>query len=444
MKLLYSILFMIAFCSGISRAQTMITVTNTTSMMNCDGAAYFNTSSSYSPAIYTWSWYQDSTLINTGDTSITNLCSGNYQFVLDSAGMVVYSTWFTIGNPCSGFYISTSSTNTDPNACTGSITITPMGGTAPYTYQWSNGTTTQNIYGLCIGTYMITCVDANGCSATGTAIVNDGDSTGLLTSYIYTYDDYNAQCLGSAYAYPQGGIAPYTITWSNGDSGETADSLCAGIYSVTIWDANNDTITNTFAIVDPSTTYGNNPFLDSMAVDSLYGYLVENCTIDYNNIDSASLANAVYDSVNQNLYVTWAVYNPNGAVTYINDTLGISGQPGVYFLTITVYCPVKSGEQYFGIIGAIYLNSDGSLSVKDNELDWSMPYPNPFKDNISLSNESGAECTITLTDASGRYISTTRTSSTQIELGNLGILTSGTYFLHVSTITGSKTWKLVK
>ena len=46
----------------------------------------------------------------------------------------------------------------------GSITQTPSGGTAPYTFAWSNGATTQNLTGITAGVYVSTVTDAGGCS----------------------------------------------------------------------------------------------------------------------------------------------------------------------------------------------------------------------------------------------------------------------------------------
>lgn len=445
MKHLYTLL-LIALLAGTqsAKAQTMITVTNTTGSFLCDGTAYFNAWSSYNPATYNWSWYQDSTLISTGDTLLTDLCSGYYQFELDSAGTLVYTTSFYIGDPCSGFYASVTTTNTEPNLCTGTAVITPIGGTAPYAYSWQNGATTQNLTDLCPGTYTVTCVDANGCAATSTFNIFDGDSTAVLTNNLTVTDDYDGNCSGTATAAPQGGTPPYTIIWSNGQTGDYATGLCAGIYSVTVWDSDNDTITGSFVVADSTSTFGNNPYSDSIPVDELYGYLVENCTIVYSAIDSASLADAIYDSVTQNLYVTWEIYSANGTVTYLYDTLGLSGQPGVYTLSITVYCPSKSAEEYFKIIGGIYLNADGSLAIVEDDLAWTSPYPNPFTGTISLQNEQALNCTVTLVDAQGRRIVAFLSNETEIRIDELTALGAGTYFLNVATDKGSKTWKLVK
>ena len=281
MKLLYTLLLATMFGATAANAQ-LITVTNATSPVACDGAAYLDSPSQF-PAEYTWNWYQDSTLINSGDTAIFNLCVGNYSIVIDSAGIVNWTETFSVGEPCSNLLVTANVTNTYPNTCTGSITISVSGGSAPYTYMWSNGTTTQNVTDLCVGTYTIYCTDSYGCNTTTAATVLEyGDSTGSLTAYVYASYDFNGDCLAMANVYTAGGTEPYSVLWSNGDTGEITDSLCAGIYSVTVWDATGDTTTNTFAVTDPSTTYGNNPFLDSIPVNDPYSYFIENCVIDYN------------------------------------------------------------------------------------------------------------------------------------------------------------------
>src|SRR5687768_18566182 len=47
---------------------------------------------------------------------------------------------------------------------TGSIDLTVSGGVGPYTYDWSNLATTQDVSGLVAGTYTVTVEDANGCT----------------------------------------------------------------------------------------------------------------------------------------------------------------------------------------------------------------------------------------------------------------------------------------
>jgi hypothetical protein len=64
----------------------------------------------------------------------------------------------------------------DSLACDGTLSVLVTDGTAPYSYTWTNGAsnyTTSAIQDLCSGTYALSVVDANGCSATNSAVIND-------------------------------------------------------------------------------------------------------------------------------------------------------------------------------------------------------------------------------------------------------------------------------
>ena len=122
------------------------------------------------------------------------------------------------------------------DVCNGTAQVDVAGGNLPYSYQWSNGLTVANGMGLCPGNYSVLVTDTDGCSATTSIIINEpapivlgtnvsGSSCGLAD--------------GSVVAnVTSGGSAPFTFTWSNGDSGNTADSLAAGNYAVNVVDAN--------------------------------------------------------------------------------------------------------------------------------------------------------------------------------------------------------------
>ena len=101
---------------------------------------------------------------------VTNLCPGTYSVTFNSNGTAVTLTFtITAGsfNPCLNFGGFTTPTNSvDSVTCDGIVTASIINGTGPYTYQWSNGSTTPTINNLCPGQYCCYVADANGCTAT--------------------------------------------------------------------------------------------------------------------------------------------------------------------------------------------------------------------------------------------------------------------------------------
>ncbi len=389
-------------------------------------------------------------LWNTGATtsSISNLCIGTYSVTIyDATDSVTLN--FTIIS-CTQFTGTFSTTPTSaPAVCDGTATCSPINGTAPYVFMWSTGITTQVNSNLCDGTYTLTCTDANGCTFTGSALVGDSAPvTNPLAANLASTDDLTNNCSGSASVSPSGGIAPYTIEWSTGEITNSLSNLCAGIYSVSVWDAMSDSTTVNFVIADSSSTYNNNPYPNGPINDTLYTDLVTNCIIDYTAIDSASLYQAVYNSSTQSLYVTWAVYSPTDTI-YISDTLALIGNPGYYNLTISVYCPNKSGNDFFKIEQVVYFDGSqvwmSTLNVTENALDNISIYPNPFTNSISIDNRDGVIQSIKLVDINGRVLSEMHAlNSEMVKLDQLESLSSGTYFMVLSGENSSKTVKVMK
>jgi hypothetical protein len=133
-------------------------------------------------------------IINQGSYLVTNLCPGTYIVTFSINGAPSTSITFVITagtfNPCVNFGGFLTPTNSvDSTSCDGIITATVTGGTAPYTYLWSIGATTQTIGNLCPGGYCCYVTDMNGCTANlcdtvGVQSPNFGDT--LIISNIGT------------------------------------------------------------------------------------------------------------------------------------------------------------------------------------------------------------------------------------------------------------------
>jgi PKD repeat protein len=182
------------------------------------------------PYSYLWS-----TGAQTAQTAI-NLPSGSYTVTItDGSGCTSVAT-ATVTQPTAvTAAISGSTPASCFGSCNGTATVTPGGGTAPYTYQWSNTQTIPGATGLCAGTYTVTVRDVNNCSATATVTITQPIAVNATTTSV------NAHCNlpdGSATVNPTGGTSPYTYQWSGGGQvTQTAINLIPGSYSVTVTDS---------------------------------------------------------------------------------------------------------------------------------------------------------------------------------------------------------------
>lgn len=117
----------------------------------------------------------------------------------------------------------------------GAATVSVNGGTAPFTYEWSNDSTTASIANLSIGRYVVTATDSEGSMGTATVTINQPEE--ILVSIDNIVPISCNEPVGSATLSTTGGVAPYSYLWSTNNTTATVN-LPAGTHSVTITDAN--------------------------------------------------------------------------------------------------------------------------------------------------------------------------------------------------------------
>jgi len=116
----------------------------------------------------------------------------------------------------------------------GSIDIDVQNGTAPLTFSWSSGQTTEDISGISAGTYTVTVTDANGCQSIETFLVNNIGSLSITSTSTPTSCFSGAD--GTIDITATGGQSPYTFSWDSGQTTEDISGLTAGTYTVTMTD----------------------------------------------------------------------------------------------------------------------------------------------------------------------------------------------------------------
>ncbi len=211
---------------------------------SCDGWVAVLISAGTPPFIYNWS--------NGGTTdTITGLCAGNYTVTVTDVSTCISVSTITLPQPDA--LLSNAQLVNLPcdEACVGSITLNASGGTPPYSYSWSTGGTTNQISGLCAGTYSVTINDSELCQLTEsfTLIVDS------IFSHVDVYSDKDTIYQGQSTGLHATTIPTCNYTWTPAtglDNPNSANPIASPTqtttYILTISDPNGCTYLDTLKI----------------------------------------------------------------------------------------------------------------------------------------------------------------------------------------------------
>jgi gliding motility-associated-like protein len=152
--------------------------------------------------------------------------------------------------------------------CNGYALVNPSGGLAPYSFLWSTGSSLDSIGGLCANNYSVLVQDSLGCQKTYPFTIYSPMPLSISITDTFMVD-CDSVCDGYATVLVTGGTLSYQYTWIDGQTTVTADSLCAGSYSVTVTDHNNCAITLPVIITDTSNF---DALIDSIIPPLCYGF----------------------------------------------------------------------------------------------------------------------------------------------------------------------------
>ncbi len=172
---------------------------------------------------------------DSGETGavLTGLESGVYLLTVTDDNNCVANIPVSVSDQ-SGPSVVLSSIDDICSASSGSATATVAGGTSPFVYAWSSGGITQEETGLASGAYSVTVIDFNGCLVSNSVVVENVQHT--VTSS--TIDANCGEDNGQIELDVSGGIMPYSYSWNTGNTNQILSNVGAGIYSVTVLDAN--------------------------------------------------------------------------------------------------------------------------------------------------------------------------------------------------------------
>ncbi len=378
---------------------------NDASCGNNDGSATITPSGGTPPFTYSWS--------TGGNTAtVSNLPVGSYTATITDANSCSDTAAINISNVGGAVITFDSKTDVDCNGSSnGAINISVSGGSAPYSYSWSNGAVTEDISGLPGGNYAVSASDAAGCIAIfDTAIT---EPSALAVSGTVTNGSCTAP-LGAITLSVSGGSPGYSYSWSNGAITQNLSNIAAGDYAVTVTDNNLCTETNSFTVNAPGSftitlvadsalcagssdgsvastvSGGNAPFQYSWSTGAV--------TSGIANVAKGTYSVTVTDFINCSVADTATVEAPQviTAIASITEVLCQGGNNGGIKLI-----PFGGTPDYT----ALWSNGDSGLTLTGLA-------PGIYTATITDANDCTADTTISLTAASVYEVETSVTNAT--------------------------------
>ncbi len=316
---------------------------------------------------YSYAWSNGETT-----SSVDSLMAGSYAVTItDDNGCQIDSS-FTLSQPTAlVLSIDSASDLLCFNDASGSIGASASGGTSVYSFLWNDNATSAIRSGIATGTYSVTLTDANGCVEETSLTITEPPLLSIQVNAIQDllcFGDTN----GSIDAIANGGTAPITYAWSNGENTAQLTNIIAGNYSLTVTDDNGCMADSVIALSQP----------DSIAINA--SIILALC----DNTNDGSIATSVIGGVAPYSYAwsnaetadsisgleagnyTLTVTDDNACSSTQLITLGFEfAAPQPQLGNDTGYCTNDSLELHAGVLGATYSWSTGdsteSITIQD-------------------------------------------------------------------------------
>jgi gliding motility-associated-like protein len=228
-----------------------------------------------------------------------NLSQGIYTAtVSDSGSACSFTRTFNIIEPqvlsLNGIVQNDLNCNTSNN---GSVNLIVTGGTPPYSFNWSNGTTNEDLSGVSNGTFSVLVTDSRGCIANGQYSVFRPANLVITLIEQKIVDCITGQIINVFEAKVNGGVPPYQINWSNGTvSGNNNEFMTTnqnGLITVTVTDSNSCNNTSSYIINNP--IIGNANFSQTSFGMNTYGEYSIGDPIQFTNLTTGDYIGISWD-----------------------------------------------------------------------------------------------------------------------------------------------------
>ncbi|MCB0379780.1 MAG: PKD domain-containing protein [Flavobacteriales bacterium] len=323
----------------ITEPQVLVVGLDSLKHVNCFGGSdgYIDvnvTGGTFPYPTYTWT-----PNVSTGPTA-NGLTQGNYDVVVTDNNGCTATNSFVINEPLILSAVLDSIDATCGNS-NGSATVTSTsGGTSPYIYSWNDPSNQQTITASNLGaaTYSVTITDAKNCSLISSIVVNNLSGP-IIDSIVKTNVLCFGETNGTANVFANGGSG-LSYAWSpSAQITQLATGLAAGVYSVTVTDANGcSTTQGGINIAQPTVLTAD----INMPANACYGQTIQLFGVGNGGTPFAAPANPynilwgppfsvtsqgpLYDTVLTNTTYNIVVQDANGCNKFYNESV-VVGSP---------------------------------------------------------------------------------------------------------------------
>lgn len=361
---------------------------------NNSGAIDATVTGGTTPYAHEWSNSGTVILVDTTD-DISNQVADTYTLLVTDANGCEFELASTIAEPSAPLAITGT---IDHVSCfgfnDGAIDITVTGGTTTYAYNWSSGQTTDDISNVIAGTYLVTVTDFNNCTDSLAFTINQ--PLAPLNIELFAFDVLcNGDATGSVNSEISGGTLPYSYDWSNSETTTGITEQPAGVYTLTITDAQGCTAFSGTTVNEPTPLLVNPIVTDASCYNYSDGIIELNITggiqpyyFNWGNQNEIMLNNPseTLDSLEAEDYFI-RVRDENGC---INEQYVSVGQPTPFIADFIITEPL------------CFQGNDGSVDVSITG--GTQPYASVWSDGQTTedaSNLAAGDYTFTVTDAQG-------------------------------------------
>ena len=265
----------------------------------------------------------------TAGTTRNNLGPGTYTVTITDSKPCVITETFNVAEP-QALILSANITNAFDCevANSGALNLLVSGGTAPFTYNWSNGATTEDLVNLPAGNYQVTVTDSRGCSQTASYSINRQPPIGIAVE-TETIADCDAEDVKQIFeAQVTGGVPPYQLNWSSGivsgPNNEFMETNQSGTVILNVIDNLGCTANYTFNVDVPN--IGDTSFTQDSFAFNAFGTYSINDPIQFTNTSTGD-----YESLVWNF--------GDGILSSEENPIHIYTREGSYVVTLTVVYP---------------------------------------------------------------------------------------------------------